>query len=238
MTLDTEELGALVEFVCWPGSFLEKLRLYFRDQGPFDWVLLTSSIRSSCTRLRQLSIQQRKLYGPFDSSRILSVVNTPQLYPSLTFCNSNICPQSDVASTLTGYQELSIFDIPWFISVLCGLSYHRDFDSVNQTERREAVFSMKLKWPRFVRTTDPGEKAIVVFGSDPTAFEKYDLKIKIRPFVDDQKSGQAEKWMVWRYDKCEDDEVCRLTRNLEGDLNSTPFPFCVPVLARRHTFKT
>ncbi|KAG9040992.1 hypothetical protein FS837_012862 [Tulasnella sp. UAMH 9824] len=186
MTLETEELGALLEFIYWPGPFLEKLCLYFRDQGPFDWVLLTSSIRSSCTQLRRLRIQQRKLYGPFDSSRVQSI--------------------SDVASTLTGYQELSVFDIPWFISVPYGLSYHRDFDSANQTERREAVFSMKLKWPRFVRTTDPGERAIVVFGSNPTELEKYDLKIKIRSHADDQKGGQAENWTVWRYDECEDDE--------------------------------
>ncbi|KAG8924789.1 hypothetical protein FRC00_004724 [Tulasnella sp. 408] len=87
-------------------------------------------------------------------------------------------------------------------------------DHIN-AERREAVFSTKLKWPRFVRTTDPGENAIVVFGSKPTEFEKDDLKIKTGLHVDEQKSDQAEKWTMWTYDERVDDEVCWSTKVLE-----------------------
>ncbi|KIO30453.1 hypothetical protein M407DRAFT_20513 [Tulasnella calospora MUT 4182] len=186
VTLETAEFGALVEFICWPGSFLENLCLYFKDVGQFDWVLLTDSIRSSCTHLRRLRIQQPEPYGHADSSRILSM--------------------SDIASTLTGYHELSVFDIPCFIAAMCGLSYYRHFNSINQSETRESVFGRELKWPRFIRTTGSGVKLAVVNGSNPTESEKDDLQIKIKSPADEQKTCRTAKWTVWIYDELTEDE--------------------------------
>ncbi|KAG8938961.1 hypothetical protein FRC04_007217, partial [Tulasnella sp. 424] len=110
----------------------------------------------------------------------------------------------EVASTLSGYEQLHSFDIPWFIAINCNIWRQSNFDYINSAETRGTIFGMDLQWPRFVRTQGRGGNLIVVFGSNPAETEMENLNIKLRG----QEDGSGEKgseegrcrWTLWAYD--------------------------------------
>ncbi|KAG8938966.1 hypothetical protein FRC04_007222, partial [Tulasnella sp. 424] len=106
----------------------------------------------------------------------------------------------EVASTLSGYEQLHLFDIPWFIAINCNIWRQSSFNYINAAETRGTIFGMDLQWPRFIRTKGRGGNLIVVLGSNPTETEMENLNIKLRGSEEKGSDEGRCRWTLWAYD--------------------------------------